>query len=718
MAKKLSRMNSKYAGGGKPIGSTGLFEKGGKTYQYAGHKVVIGIYRKRYVVVSADEGDHKGLLWANEYFKEKDDAIQFAKDNKFDILSDKVFEPNKQKSKENGYAVFDLPKEFSDGGWTGKPVNSGDITQPVYAKGGITFQEIDAIVADLNSRYDGKNEDELLKEANKKLHGYGVEGINEKGLMASYVNMGDTYDYTVLYDQNEDKFVATSWGDWYEENGGLNEGSVFIFNSYEERGVWTIDVTDAKTDKSVWDYRFEGGEDETSLVDDGFMRNMQDISGLEEYLKGHKVIDNEARLITQRDYDRGFYLRGGKPIGSTGLFAKGGAVDYNNPESYDDYHLAHDVELFAENDGNLYRQRYIPIIKNLKKKKDKGTFNEELAATLWKYYWEDADKRYQKQIMERQPKGYVLSVKDRQLLSAKMANWVGSVAHDNDLTFAKGGELDDETNVDHLFREVTDYGETAIDEFVENSNGFGYENNYERRTGEVDHKPSSGFIPFTNGGVDSTWFEYASSLVGSGKRLPTSTLQSELERVENFCYTNAREEFIKKYPAIVEKIGEDKINYNDLYDEGFGSEAEELSESEHDCMMDETIMFRLGFYLYKPTNSRSVDRKPTCYVFGIVNMEAPYHREGNMEDFVEDEFNFHNLEGFKKKLAKSLEKIKSWYEGGSYDQGRELVVRRMAMGGMPSDDIGGKMIRIVNPMTTDNTLGAHAGSPITSQDGV
>jgi hypothetical protein len=60
---------------------------------------------------------------------------------------------------------------------------------------------------------------ELLEEANKEVEGFGVEGTldEEHGVDIQYVNMGDTYNLTILYDGNEGKFTASTWGDILEK---------------------------------------------------------------------------------------------------------------------------------------------------------------------------------------------------------------------------------------------------------------------------------------------------------------------------------------------------------------------------------------------------------------------------------------------------------------------------------------------------------------------
>ena len=66
--------------------------------------------------------------------------------------------------------------------------------------------------------------DNTLYKANKILNGYGVESINHNmwdnyycdiGLL--YVNMGDTYTTTLVYDTYEQEFYITSWGDIVEQ---------------------------------------------------------------------------------------------------------------------------------------------------------------------------------------------------------------------------------------------------------------------------------------------------------------------------------------------------------------------------------------------------------------------------------------------------------------------------------------------------------------------
>jgi hypothetical protein len=55
---------------------------------------------------------------------------------------------------------------------------------------------------------------------------------------------------------------------------------------------------------------------------------------------------------------------------------------------------AHELTLFATNDGEMYRARIQPIIQNLARKVAAGTYDPAKALTLWRYAADDAAQRY------------------------------------------------------------------------------------------------------------------------------------------------------------------------------------------------------------------------------------------------------------------------------------------------------------------------------------
>lgn len=74
--------------------------------------------------------------------------------------------------------------------------------------------------------YNEPSHDELVMCAiDEVLGGFGVEAIRGRyvdryhhDIQAAYVNMGDTYNTTILLDHETDSYRLTSWGDWVEAN--------------------------------------------------------------------------------------------------------------------------------------------------------------------------------------------------------------------------------------------------------------------------------------------------------------------------------------------------------------------------------------------------------------------------------------------------------------------------------------------------------------------
>jgi len=80
-----------------------------------------------------------------------------------------------------------------------------------------------------------------------------------------------------------------------------------------------------------------------------------------------------------------------------------------------------EIEIYAENDPQLYYSRTLPILKNLAKKYVKGTFDVNKSAKLWQYYVEDAMKKYHKQYGGSGSWSKLLSVPDRKTLAKELA---------------------------------------------------------------------------------------------------------------------------------------------------------------------------------------------------------------------------------------------------------------------------------------------------------
>lgn len=91
---------------------------------------------------------------------------------------------------------------------------------------------------------------------------------------------------------------------------------------------------------------------------------------------------------------------------------------FPNPSPRDvDEVYAREIFLFGQSDGDLYRQRTTAVIDNLAKKYAKGTYDKTLARKLWRYWADDAAKRYAAEFLN-QKTGFPVNVPTRELIAA------------------------------------------------------------------------------------------------------------------------------------------------------------------------------------------------------------------------------------------------------------------------------------------------------------
>ncbi len=57
-------------------------------------------------------------------------------------------------------------------------------------------------------------------------------------------------------------------------------------------------------------------------------------------------------------------------------------------------HEARELELFTENDRDLYHQRIVPIVKNMQRRMAKGDYDSEKAVRLWLYLIDESARKY------------------------------------------------------------------------------------------------------------------------------------------------------------------------------------------------------------------------------------------------------------------------------------------------------------------------------------
>lgn len=80
--------------------------------------------------------------------------------------------------------------------------------------------------------------------------------------------------------------------------------------------------------------------------------------------------------------------------GSDGKGEHSGKVDALPPKQTGN---SQELKMFADNDGNLYRQSQQPIEKNLDKRIANGTYDHAKSLTLWGYHADKAAQAYHKQ---------------------------------------------------------------------------------------------------------------------------------------------------------------------------------------------------------------------------------------------------------------------------------------------------------------------------------
>lgn len=128
-------------------------------------------------------------------------------------------------------------------------------------------------------------------------------------------------------------------------------------------------------------------------------------------ISGVKVKSKELRKKLQK---QGYKLTHGYAVAKRKSI--GDLPKYSDPDA------AREIELYGDNDSQLYFQMRRPILVNLGKKYKKGTYDIVKAAKLWRYYIDAVMKKYNKEFGSRGDNWYdLLNTHDRQLLAMEYA---------------------------------------------------------------------------------------------------------------------------------------------------------------------------------------------------------------------------------------------------------------------------------------------------------
>lgn len=83
---------------------------------------------------------------------------------------------------------------------------------------------------------------------------------------------------------------------------------------------------------------------------------------------------------------------------------------------------ARELQLFCENDGDLYRQQVQPIEKNLQRKMKKGIYDHEKSKKLWMYLADNCARKYAKEFGDGRDWHKMFSTADRRDVAGKFAD--------------------------------------------------------------------------------------------------------------------------------------------------------------------------------------------------------------------------------------------------------------------------------------------------------
>lgn len=86
-----------------------------------------------------------------------------------------------------------------------------------------------------------------------------------------------------------------------------------------------------------------------------------------------------------------------------------------------DQAAARDLELYIENDGQLYRSQTAPILTNLAKKRRAGKYQHDLAVKLFGYLVEAGAKKYAQEHADGQPWNKLFDVPTRRAVAESLA---------------------------------------------------------------------------------------------------------------------------------------------------------------------------------------------------------------------------------------------------------------------------------------------------------
>jgi|TARA_R110002012_G_scaffold305715_2_gene509954 hypothetical protein len=82
---------------------------------------------------------------------------------------------------------------------------------------------------------------------------------------------------------------------------------------------------------------------------------------------------------------------------------------------------ARELQLYIENDNDLYQRQFIPIVRNLMRKRAAGKFDMRKSIKLYGYLVESGAKKYAKEFGDGRDWSRMFNPRERQLVATRIA---------------------------------------------------------------------------------------------------------------------------------------------------------------------------------------------------------------------------------------------------------------------------------------------------------
>ena len=211
-------------------------------------------------------------------------------------------------------------------------------------------------------------------------------------------------------------------------------------------------------------------------------------------------------------------------------------------ESVNESDESRELKLYIDNDGQLYRQRFMPILKNLSKKKKKGNYDSKLAIKAFMYLVNDGAKKY---VKDYGGSTSMFSKQDKIEVAKEFVEEFEDAYEDKEYDFMES--TNESTKLtDILKKKVKSVNEAKYDiGMARRGSGTTVYNRAEEEAGDyknVAHISDSGNVTFYDKKLPSN---IKKQIQAKASKISASTNESEI-KVTNMDKVRARE-ITKKY---------------------------------------------------------------------------------------------------------------------------------------------------------------------------